>query len=186
MRPRQLSASFTLVCALVLCIGSFSRASESLVFELRAHQEQCFFAHTSIDTPVGLRFQVTMGGFLDIDVKVTGPDDKVVYSGDREVEGKVSFVAHQTGEYKFCFSNMMSTVTPKSISFSISAGNDMPDEFAMKDHLSPLENSILLLSDGLHSVEEEQEYMKMRETVHRNTAESTNSRVMWYSLLEVW
>jgi p24 family protein beta-1 len=54
------------------------------------------------------------------------------------------------------------------------------------DHLSPLENSILLLSDGLHSVEEEQEYMKLRESVHRDTAESTNSRVMWYSLLEVW
>lgn len=51
--------------------------------------------------------------------------------------------------------------------------------------MTPLETSLLQLSDALKTVEMEQDYMKMRERVHRNTNESTNSRVVWWSIFEV-
>lgn len=34
------------------------------------------------------------------------------------------------------------------------------------------------------SVKDEQEYIVVRERTHRNTAESTNSRVKWWSVLQ--
>jgi hypothetical protein len=36
----------------------------------------------------GLMFETIEGGFLDIDVRIVGPDGKIIYQGDRETNGK--------------------------------------------------------------------------------------------------
>jgi len=41
------------------------------------------------------------------------------------------------------------------------------------------------LSDSLEQVRDEQSYIVVRERVHRNTAESTNARVKWWSLFQL-
>ena len=46
-------------------------------------------------------FEVVEGGFLDIDVKITGPDNKVIYQGDRGTNGKDTFSTHKDGVYKY-------------------------------------------------------------------------------------
>jgi hypothetical protein len=56
----------------------------------------CYVSHISI-------------GFLDIDVRVYGPDMKVIFEAEREKDGSFSFVAQQTGSHRFCFGNTMST-----------------------------------------------------------------------------
>ena len=52
-------------------------------------------------------FEVAEGGFLDIDVRIEGPDGRTVHSGERESNGKYTFAAHLDGVYKYCFSNMV-------------------------------------------------------------------------------
>jgi emp24/gp25L/p24 family/GOLD len=52
------------------------------------------------------------------------------------------------------------------------------------DVVAPIEREIRLLAHGLTSVKDEQEYIVVRERTHRNTAESTNSRVKWWSILQ--
>ena len=39
-------------------------------------------------TKLGLMFEVAEGGFLDIDVRIEGPDGKIVHSGERESNGE--------------------------------------------------------------------------------------------------
>lgn len=52
------------------------------------------------------------------------------------------------------------------------------------DAVEPIEREIRKFAAGLGSVRDEQEYMMLRERTHRNTAESTNSRVKWWSVIQ--
>ena len=70
----------------------------------------------------GLTFEVIEGGFLDIDVRVLGPDNEEIITRERESNGKITFAASKTGEYHYCFSNKMSTMTPKGVMFSMDIG----------------------------------------------------------------
>ena len=47
-----------------------------------------------------------------------------------------------------------------------------------------MEREIRDLAIGLQGVKDEQEYIKVREKTHRNTAESTNDRVKWWSVIQ--
>lgn len=55
---------------------------------------------------------------------------------------------------------------------------------AVEDIVAPVEREIRSLAIGLLAVKDEQEYIVVRERRHRDTAESTNDRVKWWSVLQ--
>lgn len=52
--------------------------------------------------------------------------------------------------------------------------------------MAPIEREIRYLANHLTAVKDEQEYIVIRERTHRNTAESTNARVKWWSILQAF
>lgn len=78
------------------------------------------------------------GGNFDIDYEVKGPLGDVRVSGHKERQGDYVFAAQQTGEFSFCFSNIMSTFTEKLIDFDITIEHeliaDAPPAKGAKDH----------------------------------------------------
>ncbi|XP_054163055.1 transmembrane emp24 domain-containing protein 2-like [Oppia nitens] len=152
-----------------------------------AHAEECFFDKVVTGTKLGLTFEVVEGGFLDIDVKITGPDSKVIHSEERASSGKYTFAAHMDGNYVYCFGNKMSTMTPKVVMFSMDIGDAPKTEEQLKaqdaNH-NKLEEQIKELSGALTAVKHEQEYMAVRDRIHRSINESTNSRVVLWAFFE--
>ncbi|XP_066261583.1 transmembrane emp24 domain-containing protein 2 [Euwallacea similis] len=158
---------------------------QAYIVTVDAHAEECFFEKVEAGTKLGLSFQIAEGGFLDIDVRILGPDAKVIYEEERQTSGKYSFAAHFPGIYTFCFSNKMSTMTPKVVMFDVSVG-EPPKQVAQEEGQSAnkLEEMIKELSSSLTGVKQEQEYMQVRDRIHRAINESTNSRVVAWSFFE--
>ena len=76
----------------------------------------------------------------------------------------------------------MSTMTPKAVMFSMDIGETKPTSENETHNL--LEEMIKELASGLTSVKHEQEYMAVRDRIHRSINESTNSRVVLWAVFE--
>ena len=90
---------------------------ECYIITIDVASKECFHENLSEGEKFGISFNVIEGGFLDIDFEVFGPGDSEMYKGAREGNGKYTFAAFKDGIYTFCFSNMMSTITPKVVMF---------------------------------------------------------------------
>ena len=91
------------------------------------------------------------------------------------------------GVYTYCFGNKMSTMTPKAVLFNLEVG-DAPalGEQQADPNVShdKLDDMVKDLSKTLKSVKHEQEYMAVRDKIHREINESTNSRVVLWAFFE--
>jgi hypothetical protein len=119
--------------------------------------------------------------------------ERAVSNGDH------SFTAQHDGKYLYCFSNEHWSASTKDVSFNVHGIVYVPESDAPSD---PLEaegrvdhwmvyaaayNAPLVrqLSELLAQVKDEQSYIVLRERTHRNTAESTNARVKWWSMFQM-
>ncbi|XP_017492223.1 PREDICTED: transmembrane emp24 domain-containing protein 2-like [Rhagoletis zephyria] len=173
---------------LLVLFGALIATSEAYFLVIDAHAEECFFDRVQAGAKLGLTFEVAEGGFLDIDVTITGPDQKVIHREERVSNGKYTFAAHMDGDYTYCFSNQMSTMTHKVIMFSMDIHEkEVAATGATSDHNvehDKLEQQIGELTASLTAVKHEQEYMAVRERVHRSINDSTNSRVVMWAAFE--
>ncbi|KAK9874451.1 hypothetical protein WA026_002790 [Henosepilachna vigintioctopunctata] len=158
--------------------------SRSYFVTVDAHAEECFFDKVESGTKMGLTFEIAEGGFLDIDVRILGPNGETIHEGIRETNGKYTFTANTKGVYTYCFSNKMSTMTPKVVMFNMAIGDSTSHEKADGETSNKLEDMIRELSSSLTGVKQEQEYMAVRDRIHRSINENTNSRVVMWSFFE--
>eukprot|EP00744_Colponema_vietnamica_P030893 GILI01048640.1.p1 GENE.GILI01048640.1~~GILI01048640.1.p1 ORF type:complete len:206 (+),score=26.95 GILI01048640.1:60-677(+) len=178
---------FLALCALFMCLSTTvayaaTGASSALTVRVTPSREECFFDNVqAASVKVFLHFAVVSGGELDIDVNVYGPDNQIVWETEKSREARVLFKSKMPGLHKFCFSNKMSTVTSKTVSFHVQMG----DTLQAATTRDPMERSIMNIYQGLLEVKNEQDYLRARERDHRDTAESTHNHVLVWSLIEI-
>jgi hypothetical protein len=187
----RLAVALVALLSLTLCFGSTPEPSTApglvntaLAVRVLAHKDECFLEEVgAAGTKIYMHFLVTVGGALDIDAAIYGPDAQLVWAAEKEKEARVLFKATLPGTHKFCFSNKMSTVTAKTVAFNIQVGD--PAEGTKGRPIDPMERSLIKITEGLQEIRQEQNYLSVRERIHRETVESTNTRVMVWSLLEM-
>lgn len=96
--------------------------------------------------------------------------------------GDHSFTAQQDGKYTYCFSNEHWSAGTKEVSFNVHGIVYVPESDNSGD---PLEKEVKQMGELLAQVKDEQGYIVVRERTHRNTAESTNARVKWWSIFQL-
>ena len=133
-------------------------------------------------------------------------NQKAVSSGD------YSFDARNDGKHTYCFSNEAWSASTKEVSFNVHGIVYVPESEAPSDPLEKegtchcsinlghhLQRAFYLiqlltlvyyitvkeLTELLQQVKDEQSYIIVRERTHRNTAESTNARVKWWSIFQL-
>jgi len=155
-----------------------------MMFKVEPKTEDCFYENYPANTKVDVEWAVLDGGLLDIEIRIYQGETKIyskLFFQGRE-EGKFAMTTSTEGPIGICFNNEMSRFTVKTCTFSIT-DSIAPEQVKTSD-LSVFEQAIQRVERGFDVIEQEQRYYRVREHSHRNTAESTNSRVYIWSLIE--
>ncbi|KAI9364451.1 supernatant protein factor, C-terminal domain-containing protein [Zopfochytrium polystomum] len=188
--PDSQMIPLVLIVLIALLVTNEAEAFNSFQLVLVPHSRDCFYEKLAVGEKLDLSFEVYDGGNLDIDFWVTSPDDQILHSIFKQSTGTVEVKAEKEGSYTYCFSNQMSTVTQKVLTFSVHGPEEREryDEkykgLSDEDFHSPLNEEIARLADAINSVMDEQFYMRDRLERHHKTAKSTNQRVAWWSIFQ--
>jgi hypothetical protein len=140
-------------------------------------------------------FDPNTGGFMPaspgigMHVEIRDPEDKVILSKVYSSEGRFSFTSHTPGEHVIClYSNSSRWFSGGQlrVHLDIQVGEHAIDyqNVAQKEKLSELQLRVRQLLDQVEQITKEQNYQRYREERFRQTSESTNSRVLWWSLAQ--
>jgi len=172
--------------------------SLALYFHIAETERKCFIEEVPDDTLVVGNYKCQLfdpntGGFMPaspgigMHVEIRDPEDKIILSKVYSSEGRFSFTSHTPGEHVIClYSNSSRWFSGGQlrVHLDIQVGEHAVDyqNIAQKEKLSELQLRVRQLLDQVEQITKEQNYQRYREERFRQTSESTNSRVLWWSL----
>lgn len=173
--------------ALFAAASSLLSAVSAHSIQMKAHQRECFHEALHKDDKMTVTFQVgdrEFGGSgnLEIDFWIETPSHTYEIHERGVPGGDHSFTAKEDGKYTYCFNNEHWGATTKEVSFNVHGIVYVPESEAPQD---PLEREVRDMSELTSQVKDEQSYIIVRERTHRNTAESTNARIKWWSIFQL-
>ncbi|SPQ93771.1 GOLD domain-containing protein [Plasmodiophora brassicae] len=176
---------------------------DALYFMVTEGVTRCFLEDVPEDTLVVGKYknfdagiavgqtQGTVESVPGIEIYVEEPTQGAeIYSGKADREGRFVFTSHDGGEHKICLSVSSSNWFGMSRKFKFELHLDVGEsavdynEMAKVEHLTAIEVEIRKLTDMVRGIRSEQSYQRARERAFRDTSESTNSRVMWWSIAQ--
>ncbi|XP_065170919.1 transmembrane emp24 domain-containing protein eca [Atheta coriaria] len=182
---------------LLLALCGYSNA---LYFHIGETERKCFIEEIPDETNVLVNYKVELydprsGGFMPsspgigMHVEVRDPDDKIILSRVYSSEGRISFTSHTPGEHIICmYSNSTAWFSGSQlrVHLDIQVGEHAVNygDVVQKEKLSELQLRIRQLLDQVEQITKEQSYQRFREERFRHTSESTNSRVVWWSITQ--
>ncbi|KAI5951183.1 ERP5 [Candida jiufengensis] len=176
--------------------------TNALHFYVKTGETKCFFEELQDETLVvgkidayekndysneyfknnKLRVQITIDETFDSNHRV--------FDQKSSPDGEFTFTSMDLGEHKFCLTPIYTDNTHNKIHrifFDVAQGSthDYVDSKSTKsiDDLTKRVNSLYEQLDKIHW---EQEYMRQREAVFRDQSESTNSRVVKWSIVQLF
>jgi len=174
----------------LLSIFSVALCAIPLSVEVPANGRQCLYVRAhEVNARIRAAFSVMSGGQFDIDATLTRPDQTVVERVERVESDEWLLNAPEIGEYELCFYNEMSTVTDKLVEFEFTVDTKTLEAKAppvqedenskkMEQYVNNIDQLSSQITRGLN-------YLKSRYIRNESTVKSTNSRVWWFTVLEL-
>lgn len=172
--------------AILLTLFFISQAFAHIAL-LPPRGKECFFENLKSQDELSVSFQVgdrdkDATEQLHCDFWVQSPSGKILKSLTDASHASVQIKAEENGKHIYCFSNEDSNMQTKDVSFNVHGVVYVDVNDNSGDNL---ESSIRKLLELVYDVKNEQNYIVVRERTHRNTAESTNSRVKYWSVIQL-
>lgn len=170
-----------------LTVLLFSQLIEAHIALLPPRGKECFYEDLKTGDELVVTFQV---GDRDVDATqqltadfwMQAPSGRILKRLDDESHGTIQVKAEENGKHTYCFSNEDSSMKTKDVSFNVHGVVYVDVKDNSDDNL---ESSARKLLELVYDVKNEQNYIVVRERTHRNTAESTNSRVKYWSVFQL-
>jgi len=177
---------------LILFLISCLCACNALEFELLPNVVKCIKEEFRQDTLVSGSASISPSTpDLQLNMKITTSDSSVVFENrDLSQSSNYAFTSQHESEYAFCFFDaprpnaVVDPARPRLVNLRIQTGGGPKDytDLAKKENLKPLELELRKLEDRVAGLKGDFAYMKYRDAKHRDTSESTNSRVAWMTV----
>eukprot|EP00386_Alphamonas_edax_P003985 GDKI01012280.1.p1 GENE.GDKI01012280.1~~GDKI01012280.1.p1 ORF type:complete len:217 (-),score=67.38 GDKI01012280.1:132-755(-) len=182
---RSIIALLSAACLMQCVFGAYFFVSEG--------SEKCFLENVPTNQVMTVTYDNPENPGVACSIVFKNPAGRQVFSKEvtaQEPKGKVAYMSQVAGEHKVCINCASSKWFSTSLlkwTFSIELGDSdiNPDEVAKKEHISSVEVQIKKLIERVDSISAENEYEKLQEEEFRNMSETINSRVMWFSTIEI-
>ncbi|XP_054712180.1 transmembrane emp24 domain-containing protein eca-like [Uloborus diversus] len=188
------------VLSVIFCLCMSLRFSSALYFHIAETERKCFIEEIPDETLVVGNYKCELhdpktGGFMPsspgvgMHVEIRDPDDKIILSKVYSSEGKFTFTSNTPGEHVIClYSNTTKWFSGSQlrVHLDIQVGEHAVDygNVAQKEKLTELQLRVRQLLDQVEQLTKEQNYARYREERFRQTSESTNQRVLYYSIAQ--
>ncbi|KAI9260167.1 emp24/gp25L/p24 family/GOLD-domain-containing protein, partial [Sporodiniella umbellata] len=160
----------------VLCLKSIA----AITVEVHPETKECFYELLERHDSMSITYQVDDDSEDPVQFWLTNPQDNIMISQDEDDQGSYTITAPESGKYRFCFSNEKNSESSNSISF-----NTRVHQNTNEVEIDPLQREIEELTLSIFGIKSSQEYIVARERRHRDTVESTNARVKWWSITQL-
>ena len=186
----------------LFCLFYILQNCWGIYFHIGEKEKKCFIEELPEDTMLTATYKAELwdkksNRYLEsppgmgMHVEVRDPNSKVILSKTYGSEGNFYFTTHTPGEQQICIhsnSTKWSLFAGGKIRvyLDIQIGDHANDysKIAQKEKLTELQLRVRQLIDQISQIQKEQNYQRVREALFRKTSESTNSRVLWWSLAQ--
>lgn len=160
-----------------------------LTFEVQDNERFCFYERFRNASVYILEYKVLKGGNLDIDVEVTSPRGKSLYSESRRQRDSIPLEV-SVGIFTFCFGNEFSSLTHKVVHFVVRPSETDARALAREVHhnvvVRPGVNTMVeqmmeSVHDYANKIMHYQTVYRQNEAQGRYVAETLNFHVSWWS-----
>jgi hypothetical protein len=106
-------------------------------------------------------------------------------------DGRFTFTSHESGDHQICLSTNASASSwfgsgsHVRLYLDIVVGSTRPDLEHDRSHVAQMAAKVRDLNQKLDDVRREQQYQRERESEFRDLSEHTNSKAVWYSLMQI-
>ncbi|MCL4121592.1 UNVERIFIED_CONTAM: hypothetical protein GTU68_050022 [Idotea baltica] len=184
-----MSNTFTLVLEYFVLLNLITQSMQ-VMFHLEPNGQKCLREEIHKDVLVSGEYEIQQTPGQNVEIQVTDSTHQILYSKTEASTGKFLFNTEHNDAYEICF---MSKVTPtvrgmkQEISIKTKHGVEAKSYEGLGEaaKLKPLEVELKRLEDLSESIVHDFSYMREREQEMRDTNESTNSRVLYFSLFSL-
>uniref|UniRef100_A0A673XAN7 Transmembrane emp24 domain-containing protein 10-like n=2 Tax=Salmo trutta TaxID=8032 RepID=A0A673XAN7_SALTR len=186
LRPRAMSRFFLLLTFPVLFDLTFS-----ITFYLPVNLRKCLREEIHKDVLVTGEYEVSEQPNAKTNLKITDSSGHILYSKEDASKGKFAFTTEDYDMFEVCFESKSplgtGRVTDQLVNLDMRHGVEAKnyEEIAKVEKLKPLEVELRRLEDLSESIVNDFAYMKKREEEMRDTNESTNIRVLYFSIFSM-
>jgi len=161
-----------------------------LMFQLQPNSQKCLREEVHKDVLVSGDYEVSEVPGQVVDLHVIDSKGGSLAKKDHAEKGRFTFTTDEYEVYEICFSSKVPHGQhgfPQEVYLSTKHGVEAKnyEGFDEAAKLKPLELELKRLEDLSQSIVEDFSYMKSREEEMRDTNESTNSRVLYFSIFSM-
>lgn len=151
---------------------------------LPAFSKECLYYDVlDNDQSLVISYQVLTGGNFQIDFDITAPDGSVIVNEKQKKYSDFLLKSFGLGQYSFCFSNSYGTAL-KQVEITLELEKLHIDTESQKTPDDAIANNAIEEIDrNLNRITKVMNYLRAREWRNMYTVQSTESRLVWLSIL---